>query len=839
MKKLLLFLVELTAIWQVAELFPGFFSGSVTPVNCRWNSFGAWSECDGCSKTQTRRRTIEVYAQFGGLECSGSAYETQLCSPTRGCPIEDGCGDRFRCFSGQCIRRALVCNGDHDCEEDSADESNCDQRFKVCDIDTYPPNTELTGRGFDIVTQKMGSNVIHTKSFGGKCRKVFSGDSKQFYRLSENVLTYTFKVEAKNDFSYDFYNSSWSYSKRTEKYVTSNYGDYENRNIEYKLTKEKSYQFLVIKNHVEVAQFINNNPEFLTLSEPFWKALSNLPSVYEYSAYRKIIERYGTHYLQSGSLGGEYSFRFFLETEKMTENGVSLIDMQKCTSTSVNFIIGSYSKTECKKMYEVIKSSSGSKDNEVRGQAIVTGGASQFVAALSFFSMDNPVANDNRYALWAGSVTNLPSVIKQKLMPLHELVKEVPCYSVKRLFLKRAIEEYMNEDSSCRCKPCKNKGLPVVEGTRCTCLCKPYTFGSACEYGFLVDEDPGVIDGKWGCWTPWNACYGSKGRRVRSRVCNNPAPSGGGKLCIGDSIESQKCEEDELQHLRTVEPHCFDIVILPTEFCSPPPSLENGYILDDDDSSHYVGKRIVYTCTNGYALVGDPVAECKKDLQWHTNAIKCQRLLCSTPNLPEDISIAPMKNSYQLGEKINLSCPPHLDLDGPDVILCSSSLTWNPSINEIQCIRKSSTAPPKLDKSQCKPWEKVQESQCVCKMPYDCGSSLDVCAIDGRTSKNIALTVCKMHALDCLGRTYTVTNDANCKFQVSTGRSCDSCHLWETCSGKTKTCVCRESGACEDKGISICVLVDGKKQTLSECDTGILKCQGRDVSIVSTSPCDV
>ncbi|KAG9488452.1 hypothetical protein GDO78_007973 [Eleutherodactylus coqui] len=681
------------------------YYSQVTKVNCKWGSYGLWSECDGCSKMQTRRRAIEVYAQFGGLECTGNSYETQPCVATKGCPLEDGCGDRFRCFSGQCISKALVCNGDHDCEEDSSDEANCEKRHKV---------------------------------------------------------------EANNDFSYDFYNSSWSYVKNTEEQVRSNYAGNKDVSRTFTASKEKSYQFLVIRNHVEVAQFINSNPEHLILAEPFWRELVNLPSVYDYTAYRKLIDRYGTHFLQSGSLGGEYEFRFYLDSQKVTQYG-------------------------------------GSR-KEVEGQAIVKGGEPKFTSALSYFSLDNPVANDQRYAAWAGSVTNLPSIIKFKLAPLYELVKDVPCYSVKRLYLKRAVEQYMDEDSSCRCKPCQNKGLPVVEGTKCVCHCKPYTHGSACEQGSLVQDDPGVIDGNWGCWTSWNTCTGSGGRRVRSRVCNNPPPAGGGKLCTGDSIESQKCEEDEILHLRTVEPHCFDIQILPTKFCAAPPPLENGYI-QDDDGSHHAGKRIIYTCSSGYTLVGDPIAECNDDLQWQVNVMQCQRIMCSTPDLPSNVIAAPEKNSYEVGDKLRLSCPPGLDLDGPDVIQCSSSLMWNPGVKSIQCMKNEPAVTPKVDDSKCKPWEKIQDAKCTCKMPYECGK-------------------------------YTLTKDEDCTFPVKAERSCDSCRLWETCADKSDTCACREASTCEADGISICVLVNGKKQTLSECDTGILKCQGEEVAIVSTSPCD-
>lgn len=57
---------------------------------------------------------------------------------------------------------------------------------------------------------------------------------------------------------------------------------------------------------MELAQFQNSAPEYLTLSEDFWRALSSLPITYDYSAYRKMFETYGTHYFSEGSLGGQY-----------------------------------------------------------------------------------------------------------------------------------------------------------------------------------------------------------------------------------------------------------------------------------------------------------------------------------------------------------------------------------------------------------------------------------------------------------------------------------------------------------------------------------------------------
>lgn len=62
--------------------------------------------------------------------------------------------------------------------------------------------------------------------------------------------------------------------------------------------------------------------------------------------------------------------------------------------------------------------------------------------------------------------------------------------------------------------------------------------------------------------------------------------------------------------------------------------------------------------------------------------------------------------------------------------------------------------------------------------------SLDICATDPRTERNTPLTVCKMYALECMGRKYSLTNAANCRTPQAAERSCGSCRSWEKCEGE-------------------------------------------------------
>ncbi|KAL4630069.1 complement component C7-like [Arapaima gigas] len=800
------------------------------PVNCQWGPYGVWSECDGCTKTQIRTRSIQAYAQFGGALCSGDPTESQSCTTQRSCPLETGCGERFRCSSGQCISQVLVCNGDQDCEEDGSDEQQCEESSisSVCDKQQIPPNAELTGKGFDILKGHLRSSVINTKSFGGQCRKVFSGDLRSFYRLPRSLLSYTFQVSAENDFSDEFYNSSWSYVKDINNRKTSNRGhDYYMFHDE--VFNTKTHRLMVIKNQVEVAQFQNSPPEYLSLSEDFWKALSFLPTVYNYAAYRGLIEKYGTHFLSEGSLGGRYQALLYIDAEVMDKMTSSITDFHECVTKTFRFLFVKWSSTKCRSFAESLKTS---KDDGYVSSPIV-GGHPAYIAGLSNLDVQNPEANWNMYSKWAGSVKDFPTVINQKLRPLYELLKEVPCAALKKLHLKRALDQYLAEEHPCHCQPCRNNGQPLLRGSVCSCVCKPGTSGSACEYGAPLDDPPGAIHGSWTCWSSWSAC--SRGQRSRARTCSNPYPAAGGKHCNGEAEEQSACDDDDLAHLRTMEPHCFDPSLSPPKSCKTPPPLQNGFVSDPKDS-YPVGSRVVYGCIEGFHLLGDGILECGEDLAWSHQLMECKGTVCGAPPLPQDVAGDPWKVTYDVGERILLSCPPGRQLEGTSEILCDSSLNWSPK-PKIKC----NPIPEKLphSKVQCKPWEKRVDGSCVCRMPYECMSSLEVCATNLDRGQTSRLTVCQVRALQCLGRRYALAEDSACKWLVRGAARCPDCQMWERCDEETGACVCRKPEECLEPGSSVCARVgeDTDARTMTECEAGLRRCRGGQVTVVDLQSC--
>ncbi|XP_076005639.1 complement component C7 [Genypterus blacodes] len=835
----------LISSWLLFVVIPEGFA--VQRVDCQWGSYGHWSECDGCTRSQTRTRAMVVYAQFGGNLCYGDATQTRVCETTRGCPLEDGCGDRFRCRSGKCIHRSLVCNGDQDCEEDGLDELGCDSARQLleCPSSVLPPAIEKLGQGFDAASGKGRASVINTKSFGGQCLPIFSGLHSVMYRLPLCTLKYSFVVTVQNDISDEMYQSRWHYAKdvvkrETVKGTTSGYANY---NFHESHLETQNRRLLVIKNDIELAQFQMNSPQYLTVSEELWKALVKLPAVYNYAAYGKILERFGTHYLSEGSLGG--SFKTILSIDEETSKRIveEKRSYNECERVKRWFLFFPITIERCKSgSSQSARTTGGGSQNNV-AKVLVDGGSLQHIAALKTMDLNNLERNWAIYSSWAESVRSFPEVIKQKLRPLSELVKseEVQCGGVKKLYLRRAIEQHLAERDACHCRACSNNGMAAMDRSRCKCICKPGTSGEACEQGSELEGQQGVIHGSWSCWSGWSSCIRS--RRSRSRSCSRPSPQGGGQHCTGEATETSDCEDQELQYLKTMEPQCFPHTPLAQDKCEPPPALINGIILDPKDV-YLVGSKVEYTCTDGYHLIGPSAIRCTADQTWSAGPGMCTLSMCRLQPLPDDVIASPVKQSYAIGETVTLSCPEGRRIEGETTIICDASLQFSPDTADITCSRApifQQRILPDTSSVQCDPWKKLFKGKCICKMPFECKSSLELCAIDSQRGRSVPLSVCKMQALLCMGRNLTIADNSACRWPQRATTGCANCHMWETCEDQTNECRCKDTADCLAPGSNVCVRVGEDvttaTQAMSECEAGLRQCKGEKVSVVDLQPC--
>ena len=60
-----------------------------------------------------------------------------------------------------------------------------------------------------------------------------------------------------------------------------------------------------------------------------------------------------------------------------------------------------------------------------------------------------------------------------------------------------------------------------------------------------------AVDGVWSKWGDFTKCYSGSdcgiGVRSRTRSCSNPAPSNGGKECVGSFLDRELCRNKKCQ----------------------------------------------------------------------------------------------------------------------------------------------------------------------------------------------------------------------------------------------------------------------------------------------------
>uniref|UniRef100_A0A8C6NQN4 ADAM metallopeptidase with thrombospondin type 1 motif 6 n=1 Tax=Nothobranchius furzeri TaxID=105023 RepID=A0A8C6NQN4_NOTFU len=92
---------------------------------------------------------------------------------------------------------------------------------------------------------------------------------------------------------------------------------------------------------------------------------------------------------------------------------------------------------------------------------------------------------------------------------------------------------------------CVTNSIPAAEGTLCQTgsIEKGWCYQGECV---AFGTWPQSVDGGWGPWSMWGECSRTCGGGVSSseRHCDSPAPSGGGKYCLGERKRYRSCNID-------------------------------------------------------------------------------------------------------------------------------------------------------------------------------------------------------------------------------------------------------------------------------------------------------
>ncbi|XP_078575446.1 sushi, von Willebrand factor type A, EGF and pentraxin domain-containing protein 1-like isoform X3 [Branchiostoma floridae x Branchiostoma japonicum] len=106
--------------------------------------------------------------------------------------------------------------------------------------------------------------------------------------------------------------------------------------------------------------------------------------------------------------------------------------------------------------------------------------------------------------------------------------------------------------------------------------------------------------------------------------------------------------------------------------CGQPNKVSNGMF---DGSVFTYRQPVVYTCHQGYELLGDAKRTCGEDRKWSGEEPTCKAVSCGEP---EDVPHASMDGrDFTYGKSVTYKCDEGFKLHGHDVRTCQANRTWS------------------------------------------------------------------------------------------------------------------------------------------------------------------
>lgn len=223
------------------------------------------------------------------------------------------------------------------------------------------------------------------------------------------------------------------------------------------------------------------------LTHAFHVAVQRLPVKYAPHAYHSIIEHFGTHYVQQGTLGGRVKYNYVMNKEDLKQSYKSSKTVDQCLSVELSAKLDTPFGSEPLESIGFSmcheQSNSVSTSNHTSSFATATiveniGGTSS--AALAFTG--GKINRTQQQDFWNGIRQN-PGFLTKSLGTICSLIPytTVNNATIIQSNCERALLEYLGNQSTIACDPCMNDGKQVNTNGTCSCACPEGTLGDRCE----------------------------------------------------------------------------------------------------------------------------------------------------------------------------------------------------------------------------------------------------------------------------------------------------------------------------------------------------------------------
>ncbi|XP_072543610.1 sushi, von Willebrand factor type A, EGF and pentraxin domain-containing protein 1 isoform X2 [Salminus brasiliensis] len=177
---------------------------------------------------------------------------------------------------------------------------------------------------------------------------------------------------------------------------------------------------------------------------------------------------------------------------------------------------------------------------------------------------------------------------------------------------------------------------------------------------------------------------------------NTPACLDVDECALGsDCDEHASCQNTDGSHICTcIYPYTGD-----GRNCTEPVKCKDPGHPDfgrRDGNIFIVGSEVVFTCEEGYELVGSSHLSCSETGTWEGSFPFCKALSCSPPTVPEHGILKGTNFTYR--SKVTFSCEKGYILEGPTEIQCESNLKWNSALSSCQPV--TCGKPPAVDHAE-------------------------------------------------------------------------------------------------------------------------------------------